>query len=694
MLLSIGMIVKNEEKYLEQCLTALKPILENVDSELIIADTGSTDNTVEIAKKFTDKVYFFEWINDFAAARNFTMEKSVGEWFMFLDADEVFQSCDEIIRFFNSGEYKSFGNASYTIRSYSDESDLNLFSDSVAVRFAKRYPDVAFRNKVHEGFYPLHNPVKMLHTVADHYGYFYKNAGAVTEMAYNKSKRNLELLFESINNPPFDFSAYREIADCYNVIKDDDNALKYINIGLDTLSHSHIAITQYYSFKAVYMCQEKKYNELVEVCNDYFSDKNTFRKNPIATDVDMYALRGEGYFYTNSYDKAAESFIQFFKLYKDYKNGKLNTQDLLYSILKSNDRILKNAYVMFLFSCIKLKKYSIAMEQLKEFPVEIFQDDKKYMLAHFRDRAEIMLHTGWKSVKKFISLLDDENKKQFFRILRGKLFYTDKPEELLRVLSEFKESVPEAEDAIELYRSYFNDDIRYEQITSFTEKYGSVGNIDILLIMLIRGMNISCFLNAKDIDVQSSAHDYFEFFPDKVDLLEVYDVFMLSADVVAKAASFYGWAMIEAINSGKDMSVLFEVFGNISVKWYSDNPYALSVPGDIRAGEIVHIITEARKIKDYQTCIAEMRRLIKVCPSAAPFVSEYRKVIEQEIAPKKDVRSELAEMSEAVKKNIRSMIEAGDISSAENTLLELEKLCPADAEIGILKYEIKKRKMC
>ena len=51
MLLSIGMIVKNEEKYLEQCLTGLKQILDNVDSELIIADTGSTDRTVEIAKK-------------------------------------------------------------------------------------------------------------------------------------------------------------------------------------------------------------------------------------------------------------------------------------------------------------------------------------------------------------------------------------------------------------------------------------------------------------------------------------------------------------------------------------------------------------------------------------------------------------------------------------------------------------------
>ncbi|MGN1137592.1 MAG: glycosyltransferase [Oscillospiraceae bacterium] len=689
MLLSIGMIVKNEEKYLEQCLTSLKPILENVDSELIIADTGSTDNTVEIAKKYTDKVYFFEWINDFAAARNYTMEKASGEWFMFLDADEVFQSCDEIIRFFNSGEYRAFGNASYTIRSYSDESNLSIFMDTVGVRLAKRYPDVAFRNKVHEGFSPLHNPVKMLHTIADHYGYFYKNAGKITNVAYEKSKRNLEILFESINNPPFDFSVYREIADCYNIIKDYDNALKYINIGLDTLSHDYIGITQYYSFKAVHLSQEKKYNEMIEVCNDYFSEKNTFRKNPIATDVDMYALRGEGFFYTKNYEKAAEDYIQFFKLYRDYKNGKLNTQDLLYNSLKVNDGIVKKIYMFFMISCIKLGKYNSAMEYLKGFPVDAVQSDKKYMIEHFRRRAEIMEHTGWKSAKKFIITLDDENKKLFFRTLRGKMFYTDKPEELLRVLSEFKNVVPEAEDAITIYCSLINEDLQYEQIKSFIEKYGANGNTDILLIMLNCGMDISCFIAADDLNSESCACEFFKAFPDKSNLLEVFDVFTLSPDVLAKAASLYGWAMACAINSGKDIAELFGAFGRIAVKWKSEFPNENNIPGDIRAGEYAYRIAEAREKRDYQTCIAEMRRLIKVCPSAAPLVSEYRKVIERETVQQRNVSAELAEMANAVKRNIRSMLDAGDVSSAEKTLLELEKLCPADSEIGMLKYKIK-----
>ncbi|MGN0552826.1 MAG: glycosyltransferase [Oscillospiraceae bacterium] len=689
MLLSIGMIVKNEEKYLERCLTSLKPILENVDSELIIADTGSTDNTVEIAKKFTDKVYFFEWIDDFSAARNFTMEKSSGEWFMFLDADEIFQSCDDIIHFFNSDDIKTYGNAAYTVRSYTDEADMSDYIDSFVLRIAKRYPDVKFANKIHEALTPLHGQVKLLTTVADHYGYLYNTNGVPTEQAYLKSKRNLEPLLKSLEAPEVEYNVYNEIADCYNVIGEKEKALEYVSKGLEVLDHRHIAINQYYSSMAVLLMNLKRYYDAIEICSDYFGGGNPSRQKVIASDMDMYAIRGESYFRIGEFVKALDDFRDFFSVYNDYKNNKLNTEDLLFNHIKVKDRNVKYIFHMFFETCIELHEYSIAEEYLKRINIENYQNDRDYMLAHFRHRSEIMLHTGWKSAKNFISLLDDENKKQFFRILRGKMFYTDKPEELFRVLSEFKDAVPEAEDAIELYRSYFNDDLQYEQIKSFIEKFGSVGNVDILLIMLTRGMDISCFWGAKDINIQSCAHDYFEFFPDKVNLLEEYDVSMLSADVVAKAASFYGWAMVEALNKGKSIIQLFELFGRVADKWQSEFPNEENVPGDIRAGIIVYNITEARKKQDYHTCISEMRRLIKVCPDLAPLVSEYRKLIEQEISPKKDVHSELSEMAEAVKRNIRSMLDAGDITSAENTLLELEKLCPADAEIGMLKYQIK-----
>lgn len=84
MTISVCMIVKNEEKNLADCLDCLKAIAD----EIIIVDTGSTDATKSIASKYTDKVYDFEWINDFAAARNFAFSKATQDYIYSADADE------------------------------------------------------------------------------------------------------------------------------------------------------------------------------------------------------------------------------------------------------------------------------------------------------------------------------------------------------------------------------------------------------------------------------------------------------------------------------------------------------------------------------------------------------------------------------------------------------------------------------
>lgn len=79
------MIVRDEELTLARCLNCIKPFAD----EIIIVDTGSVDGTVEIAKKFTDKVFYFAWQDDFASARNFSFSKAGGDFIMWLDADDV-----------------------------------------------------------------------------------------------------------------------------------------------------------------------------------------------------------------------------------------------------------------------------------------------------------------------------------------------------------------------------------------------------------------------------------------------------------------------------------------------------------------------------------------------------------------------------------------------------------------------------
>ena len=82
---SLCMIVKNEERHLRRCLESLQGLMD----EIIIVDTGSIDQTIEIAKSYTDNVYQFDWENDFSAARNFSLSKATKDYVYVADADEV-----------------------------------------------------------------------------------------------------------------------------------------------------------------------------------------------------------------------------------------------------------------------------------------------------------------------------------------------------------------------------------------------------------------------------------------------------------------------------------------------------------------------------------------------------------------------------------------------------------------------------
>ena len=83
--ISLCMIVKNEEKILERCLDSVADLVD----EIVIADTGSTDATKEIARRYTEKVYDFPWTDDFSAARNFVFSRATQEYIYSADADEV-----------------------------------------------------------------------------------------------------------------------------------------------------------------------------------------------------------------------------------------------------------------------------------------------------------------------------------------------------------------------------------------------------------------------------------------------------------------------------------------------------------------------------------------------------------------------------------------------------------------------------
>jgi glycosyltransferase involved in cell wall biosynthesis len=141
--LSLCMIVKDEEEYLAQCLDSVHHLVD----EIVIVDTGSKDRTVEIVKRFTEKVYFFEWTNDFSEARNFSIEKATKEWILVLDADE-FMSKEDLVKvkeIISSSEYDAVRFIQYNYVNDINHAGFRL----------PRKEDINFNNYI--GYFP--NPI-------------------------------------------------------------------------------------------------------------------------------------------------------------------------------------------------------------------------------------------------------------------------------------------------------------------------------------------------------------------------------------------------------------------------------------------------------------------------------------------------------------------------------------------------------
>ena len=191
--LSISLLCSNRKDTTKKCLDSLKMIMNQIDSELIIVDTGCDDEMRELVNKYTDRVIPFTWCNDFSKARNAGLEQCSGEWFLYIDDDEWFDNVDEIVQFFQSGEYKNYTQAHYIQRNYHDL-DGKTYEDSWVSRMIQLQKDTHFCSSIHEYLEPVGEHQKILHSYVNHYGYIFRSA----EEKYRHSKRNISLLLEML----------------------------------------------------------------------------------------------------------------------------------------------------------------------------------------------------------------------------------------------------------------------------------------------------------------------------------------------------------------------------------------------------------------------------------------------------------------------------------------------------------------
>lgn len=144
-MLCVIILTKNEEKDIE---AAIQNAWQCAD-EIVVVDSGSTDKTVELAKKNGARVVFREWDNDFAAQRNFALTQTEADWVLYLDADERMN--DQLLAAVNK---IVAGSASAASPESSDTPATNPANRTELKQYRLQRKSVAFGKKFSYG--PLH----------------------------------------------------------------------------------------------------------------------------------------------------------------------------------------------------------------------------------------------------------------------------------------------------------------------------------------------------------------------------------------------------------------------------------------------------------------------------------------------------------------------------------------------------------
>ena len=124
-ILTVSILISNNYDNVRRCLESVRPLLEQVPSELILTDTGCEPRLRKLLEEYTSHIIDFTWCQDFSAARNVGLSESKGEWFLYIDDDEWFEDVTPLVQFFSSKECTETNVAFYIQRNHKDYSGSN-----------------------------------------------------------------------------------------------------------------------------------------------------------------------------------------------------------------------------------------------------------------------------------------------------------------------------------------------------------------------------------------------------------------------------------------------------------------------------------------------------------------------------------------------------------------------------------------
>lgn len=698
-LVTISMLISNRIDTVEKCFESFRPLLEQIPSEFIAVDTvgdEKSDGSVDVARKYADKIVHFEWCDDFAAARNAGLKEARGKWLIYLDDDEWFDDVGPLIDFFSKPElYENYDRVSMMEHSYASVSQIEYATNEFS-RISVIVPEAEFVDPVHEHLKGINyrNEYTIKNTFIHHVGY-------IGKVGNEKSDRNRKIMDKELKKHPENLHLWiQQIAGAGG---DTDEMLKLSEKAVSELKRLKLDDWNNQNWIEIFLYRMKGYSQLKR-WDDLDKNVDEFLEN--VKDIFYRGVAAECEISRDWVDLGVEKASDWIHMYFDaleycQKNDKKPVEISYFLSRDINSNDMYKMVSMYFNLCLKDNKdnaYENIRKMIFDVPWEIFDEKRKDVLAFGLKQA---INEEDKETVKFLcdSFMHDEIMSEEFFEQLDRVDIEIESDTAQENFDQLIESIDDVASDFLWIKQHARKEVSEDELERSLgdETTFAYPNEDLIRICVKNGISPQKYVEKvsfEDVEKSVSAivakeenHlDRIPLFASEIEKKwknSVQRNYLLAA--LRKRYIFQGTMPLNKVleESEKYCRNMIEYAESIYLTELCDSA-AVLLPKEIRFSILFEKALKLKKSGALKECLAYLQQSLDIFNEAETLIRRIIQEIELDQRKQVKVSDEMIKLGNQVKSQIIALISQGQNEVAAGLLNELKQITPEDPDLATL----------
>ena len=698
-LVTISMLISNRIDTVEKCFESFRPLLEQIPSEFIAVDTvgdEKSDGSVDVARKYADKIVHFEWCDDFAAARNAGLKEARGKWLIYLDDDEWFDDVGPLIDFFSKPElYKNYDRVSMMEHSYASVSQIEYGTNQFS-RISVILPEAEFVDPVHEHLKGINykNEYTIKNTFIHHVGY-------IGKIGDKKTDRNRKIMDKELKKHPENLHLWiQQIAgagdDTDEMLKLSEKAVSELKrLKFDDWNNQNWIEIFLYRMKGY--ARLKRWDELDRNVDEFLENVKDIFYGGVASRFELSRDLAD-----IGVEKASDWIHMYFDALEYCQKNDKKPVEISYFLsgdINSND--MYKMVSMYFNLCLKDNKdnaYENIRKMIFEVPWEIFDEKRKDVLAF---GLKQVISEEDKETVKFLcdAFMHDKSMiKEFFEQL-DKVDIGIESDTAQENFDQLIESVDDVKNESLWIKQHARKEVSEDELERSLgdETTFAYPNEDLIRICVKNGISPQKYVEKVSFeDVEKSVSAIVakeENHLDRIPLFasEIENIWESSVQrnhllaALRKRYILQGTMVLNKVldESEKYCRNMIEYAKGIYLTELCDSASVL-LPKEIRFAILFEKALNLKKSGALKECLAYLQQSLDVFNESETLIRRIIQSVELDQRKQAKVNDEMIKLGNQVKSQIIALISQGQNEVAAGLLKELKQITPEDPDLATL----------